>query len=113
LQTLLARAGQSVAATGNFDEATAEAVIGFKLKAGLHQQYRNADGTFAVNEYVDEATARAIVEAATKATPAAGTGAPADTQTPTGAAVQATQPTATDGTPAVPALSGAGAEQGN
>ena len=39
----------------------------FKLKSGLHQQYRNADGSFAVNEYVDEATARALVEAATKA----------------------------------------------
>jgi nucleoid-associated protein YgaU len=67
LQNLLAKAGHPVASSGTFDEATAEAILAFKLKSGLHQQYRNADGSFAVNEYVDEATARALVEAATKA----------------------------------------------
>lgn len=85
LQTLLGAAGFQTPATGTFDEATANAVIAFKLREGIHQTYRNADGTFAVNEYVDEATARALVEAARKAAEASKDGA--------------TQPTASTGQP--------------
>lgn len=61
LQTLLARLGYQVSGSGAFDDATADAVVDFKVKHGLHQSYKLADGTFAVNEYVGEATATALV----------------------------------------------------
>ncbi len=61
LQTLLQRLGYQVSNSGAFDDATADAVIDFKVKHGLHQTYKLADGTFAVNEYVGEDTASAMV----------------------------------------------------
>lgn len=51
LQLALARLGYPAAATGAYDQATAQAVLKFKVDTGLHQTYRSADGNFAVNEY--------------------------------------------------------------
>jgi|GEM_PF-1098585 LysM repeat protein len=61
LQILLERLGYQVTTNGSFDDATANAVIDFKLAHGLHQSYKMADGTYAVNEYVGRDTAQAMV----------------------------------------------------
>ncbi|MBM3274703.1 MAG: peptidoglycan-binding protein, partial [Candidatus Sericytochromatia bacterium] len=66
LQAVLAKLGYKVQASGNFDESTTEAVIQFKVKHGIHQSYKLANGDFAINEYVDEATAQAMANALTK-----------------------------------------------
>ena len=64
LQRVLAALGyQDVKETGKFDEATDKAVMDFKTKNNLHQSYKLADGTWAINEYVDEATAKAMADA--------------------------------------------------
>lgn len=64
LQRVLAALGyRDVKETGKFDEATDAAVMDFKTRHGLHQTYKLADGTWAINEYVDEATARAMADA--------------------------------------------------
>lgn len=64
LQTLLARLGyDKVESNGSFDDATGDAVIDFKVKSGLHQTYKLADGNWAVNEYVGEDTAQAMAKA--------------------------------------------------
>ncbi|MNY10947.1 putative peptidoglycan binding domain protein [compost metagenome] len=64
LQTLLARLGyDKVTSNGTFDDATGDAIIDFKVKHGLHQTYKLADGTWAVNEYVGEDTAQAMAKA--------------------------------------------------
>ena len=60
LQEKLAKLGYQVEANGAFDDATAEAVIDFKKKSGLHQNYQLTNGESAVNEYVGETTAKAI-----------------------------------------------------
>ncbi|MBO9540905.1 peptidoglycan-binding protein [bacterium] len=64
LQTILRKIGYDVTPSGNFDEDTALAVIDFKQRAGITQSYKMADGTPAVNEYVDEQTAKALVAVA-------------------------------------------------
>ncbi len=66
LQTVLARVGYAVEPTGKFDDATADAIIDFKQKNDLSQSYKLADGTWAINEYVDDKTAKAIVDALPK-----------------------------------------------
>lgn len=76
LQTLLGRLGYGVEPSGKFDEATSDAIIDFKQKHDMHQSYKLADGTWAINEYVGEDTAKAIVEALPKG------GAPATPVTP-------------------------------
>ncbi len=64
LQRVLGALGYAaVKESGSFDDATAEAVLAFKQKSGLHQTYKLADGTWAINEYVDEATAKAMAGA--------------------------------------------------
>ena len=49
-------------AQGNplMDEAFVAAITQFKLKQGIHQNYKLADGTFAVNEFVGPATVEAL-----------------------------------------------------
>ncbi|HEY9857001.1 MAG TPA: peptidoglycan-binding domain-containing protein, partial [Stenomitos sp.] len=63
LQTILRKLGYDVQPSGTFDENTALAVIDFKKKNSITQGYKLADGTPAINEYVDEATAQAMVAA--------------------------------------------------
>ncbi|MEB3186320.1 MAG: peptidoglycan-binding protein [bacterium] len=55
LQTILARLGFAVSPSGQYDEATSQAVVAYKQKFGLHNSYRAADGGWAVNEYADPA----------------------------------------------------------
>ena len=62
VQAALRVAGYDVEASGTFDEATALAVIDFKVKSGLHQSYRKEDGVWAVNEYLDPASAKALFD---------------------------------------------------
>ncbi|MEB3298069.1 MAG: peptidoglycan-binding protein [Candidatus Sericytochromatia bacterium] len=62
LQLVLGKLGFKLEASGKFDDATAEAVIAFKQKEGLRQSYRLASGDYAINEYVDEATASRMAE---------------------------------------------------
>lgn len=56
VQSLLGRLGYQVPASGTLDDATAEAIMAFKKKAGIHQTYRLPNGDFAINEYVDPVT---------------------------------------------------------
>ena len=72
LQGLLRQLGYDVEPSGTFDETTSLAVIDFKQKNGITQSYKLASGKPAINEYVDEQTAKAMLEAARdKAGPAA------------------------------------------
>lgn len=63
LQNVLKSLGYPVQATGTFDDVTANAVCDFKKKHNLHQSYRLSNGEYAVNEYVGQATANAMIEA--------------------------------------------------
>ncbi len=63
LQTVLRALGYDVDPSGTFDDKTAAAVVDFKKENGIHQSYNMADGSPAVNEYVDSATAQAMVAA--------------------------------------------------
>ncbi|MBU6430738.1 MAG: peptidoglycan-binding protein, partial [Cyanobacteria bacterium REEB65] len=75
LQNILIKLGySSVQATGAWDDADASAVTDFKKKNGLHQTYKLADGTWAINEYVDVPTANAMVAALQAAAGSATTG---------------------------------------
>lgn len=56
LQSVLKEWGYEVSVNGDYDHATSEAVKAFKLANGLHQTYKSADGNWAVNEYLDNAT---------------------------------------------------------
>ncbi len=62
IQAALRVAGYDVAPTGTYDEATALAVVHFKQQNGLHQTYKQPDGSFAINEYVDTQTANALYD---------------------------------------------------
>lgn len=62
VQAALRVAGYDVEASGTFDEGTALAVIDFKYKNGLHQNYRKEDGVWAVNEYLDATSAKALFD---------------------------------------------------
>jgi len=66
LQRHLVRLGYLSYATGQFDAATAEAVILFKRMRGLHQSYKAADGNWAVNEYATPDVQRAAADLATR-----------------------------------------------
>ncbi|MEB3236693.1 MAG: peptidoglycan-binding protein [Candidatus Sericytochromatia bacterium] len=61
LQTALARLGYPLQANGQFDAATADAVMRFKRDNGIQQNYRSADGQWAINEYVEPRTMQAIL----------------------------------------------------
>ncbi len=61
LQTVLAKFGFTVPATGTYDNATAQAVIQFKTQNGIRQTYKAANGTPAVNEYADKQTLELIM----------------------------------------------------
>lgn len=67
LQMALARLGYQVTPGGQYDAATAQAVIKFKMDNGLHQTYRSADGNFAVNEYATPDVVAALIEKLRKA----------------------------------------------
>ncbi len=56
IQQALASWGYSVHPSGTWDQATSSAVIAFKQKYGIHQTYQMADGSWAVNAYVDNNT---------------------------------------------------------
>ncbi|MBO9540904.1 peptidoglycan-binding protein [bacterium] len=60
IQAALRVAGYDVTPSGTFDEATSLAVMHFKQEYDLYQTYRQADGSYAVNQYVDERTAQAL-----------------------------------------------------
>lgn len=60
IQAALRVAGYDVTPSGSFDEATSLAVMHFKQEHDLYQTYRQADGSYAVNQYVDERTAEAL-----------------------------------------------------
>ncbi|MBM3269799.1 MAG: peptidoglycan-binding protein [Candidatus Sericytochromatia bacterium] len=62
LQLALARLGYQAPASGQYDSATAQAVIRFKMDAGLRQTYRSADGNWAVNEYATPDVVAALIE---------------------------------------------------
>ncbi len=55
VQAALARVGHQVTPNGQWDAATVKAVMDFKAKYGLHQNYRSQDGNWAINEYADKA----------------------------------------------------------
>lgn len=67
LQMALARLGYQVTPSGQYDAATAQAVIRFKLDNGLHQSYLASDGKFAVNEYATPDVVAALIEKLRKA----------------------------------------------
>ncbi len=52
LQRALSKLGYAASVTGAFDASTRQAVIAYKQANHIHQSYRNADGTWAVNAYV-------------------------------------------------------------
>ncbi len=62
LQTILAKFGFAVPATGTYDNATAQAVIQFKTQNGIRQSYKAANGQPAVNEYADKQTLEFIMK---------------------------------------------------
>lgn len=60
IQAALRVAGYDVTPSGAYDEATSLAVMHFKQEYDLYQNYRQADGSYAVNQYVDQRTAEAL-----------------------------------------------------
>jgi peptidoglycan hydrolase-like protein with peptidoglycan-binding domain len=56
IQSLLMRLGYPVQATGNFDGATAQAIVSFKTKAGIHEPYQLETGGWAISPRVDATT---------------------------------------------------------
>lgn len=88
LQTVLKEWGYNVTVNGTYDQATGDAVKAFKQAHGLHQTYKMADGSWAVNEYLDNATLAKMQELL------------ANGQTPT--VPQPTQPTNPAPTPTTP-----------
>jgi N-acetyl-anhydromuramyl-L-alanine amidase AmpD len=69
LQQLLAGWGYAVAATGQFDQATIDAVTKFKMDNGIAATYKMADGTPGVHPFVDEATKAAMIKKLESGTP--------------------------------------------
>lgn len=53
VQNALTKVGFPITASGQWDAATSQAIISFKAMHGLHQNYKSADGNWAVNEYAD------------------------------------------------------------
>jgi len=62
LQEILQHWGYAVTPSGNWDAATSQAVMKFKIDNGLHQTYKSADGNWAVNEYAEPQTLAKIRE---------------------------------------------------
>ncbi|HBN07179.1 MAG TPA: hypothetical protein DD435_00550, partial [Cyanobacteria bacterium UBA8530] len=60
LQDSLKQLGYNILVNGNFDQATTSAVLDFKSRNGIHQNYVMADGKVAVNEYADSATLKLL-----------------------------------------------------
>lgn len=89
LQQILKALGQPVAETGVYDQATCQGVIAYKKANNLHQNYKTADGNWAVNEYADLAILEAMLKKVESSTTAATTTTPA-------AAAATTTPTSID-----------------
>ncbi len=88
VQGALKNWGYNVTVNGSYDNATSEAVKAFKRANGLHQTYKMADGSWAVNEYFDNATLAKMRELLTSgqtppATPPVQTPPATTTPTPT------------------------------
>ena len=64
LQLVLRGIGYATEPTGQWDEGTSRAVIEFKRRQGMHQDYRLQDGQPAVNEYVTEDVIERMVDVA-------------------------------------------------
>jgi hypothetical protein len=62
LQTLLKQWGMAVNVSGQWDQATTDAVLKFKHDAGLHASYKLKDGNFAFHPFIDEATKAAMIK---------------------------------------------------
>lgn len=62
VQAALRVAGYDIKAHGTYDEATILAVMDFKREHGLHQTYKQSNGAYAVNEYLDQQTASALYD---------------------------------------------------
>jgi N-acetyl-anhydromuramyl-L-alanine amidase AmpD len=62
LQQILAQWGYPVQATGQFDQATTDAVIKFKKDNNLAATYKMVDGTAAFHPFIDEATKQAMIK---------------------------------------------------
>lgn len=64
LQLVLRGIGYATEPTGQWDENTSRAVIDFKRRQGMHQDYRLQDGQYAVNEYATEDVIERMVDVA-------------------------------------------------
>lgn len=83
VQQALASWGFPVNPNGKYDQQTAAAIIQFKMRNGLHQNYRSEDGNWAVNEYLDNQTLtkmRELIQGGTQ--PPVGVPAPGPAPTP-------------------------------
>ncbi|HBN07450.1 MAG TPA: hypothetical protein DD435_01985 [Cyanobacteria bacterium UBA8530] len=54
LQTALKDLKYDVSPNGDYDQKTMSAVIAFKTASGMHQNYKNSDGAWAINEYATQ-----------------------------------------------------------
>jgi hypothetical protein len=63
LQSALKDLGYTVDVNGSYDDKTSAAIIAFKKTRGLQQNYKGADGNWAVNEYATQPTLDAIQQA--------------------------------------------------
>jgi hypothetical protein len=61
LQQVLTTFGIPVPVTGQFDQATANAVLQYKKSKNLTASYKLADGTPAVHPFIDDATKNAMI----------------------------------------------------
>lgn len=64
MQTILSKLGYDVTVNSVYDEATTAAVMKFKKDEGLHENYKLADGSYAVNQYATRATLVKLLEKA-------------------------------------------------
>ena len=74
LQQVLKNFGFNLTVSGTYDNATGQAIIDFKKAYGIHQNYKNTDGTWAVNDYADQQTLKKIMERVDQTAPTTPTG---------------------------------------
>lgn len=96
LQTVFKQMGYAVDVTGKYDEKTCGAVIRFKRENNLHQNYRLADGTWGVNEYLDSQTMAALQQKLSATTPTTSTSPTTPTTSTTPTTPTTTDPGVTD-----------------
>lgn len=95
LQQLLSGWGYPVPATGQFDPATADAVMQFKTATGLTENFKFANGSAGVTPFIDNRTRAKMLELLQANQAPAQPAAPA----PTPGTTQAPAPTPTPATP--------------